>query len=79
MQNADPASPEKFTPSVRTASTAPDAKASERDTPFGVPVPGKKGFVTSPFSPDENYVDVRAFAPGTEVKDSQTGRIFRVP
>lgn len=67
------------TPSVRTASAAPAAKGKKRDTPFGIPVPGKQGFVTSPFAPDGNYVDVHAFAPGTEVKDPYTGKIFRVP
>jgi hypothetical protein len=69
----------KFAPSVRTASVAPPAKGKKRDSPFGIPVPGKQGFVTSPFSPDGNHVDVRAFAPGTEVKDPYTGKIFRVP
>jgi hypothetical protein len=79
VEKADPVAPKQFTPSVRAASSAPDAKGKKRDTPFGIPVPGKKGFVTSPFSPDGNYVDVHAFAPGTEVKDPYTGKIFRVP
>lgn len=69
----------KFAHSVRVASVAPAAKGKKRDSPFGIPVPGKQGFVTSPFSPDGNHVDVRAFPPGTEVKDPYTGKIFRVP
>jgi hypothetical protein len=77
--NADSASSKKFSPSVRTASVAPDSKGGKRDTPFAIPVAGKKGFVTSPFSPEGNYIDVHAFTPGTEVKDPYTGKIFRVP
>ena len=69
----------KFAPSVRAASVAPPAKGKKRDSPFGIPVAGKQGFVTSPFSPNGNHVDVRAFPPGTEVKDPYTGKIFRVP
>ncbi len=48
------------------------------DYPYGVPVPGKPGFVHSPFSPDK-MTDVRGYAPGTEVKDPYTGKIFLVP
>lgn len=49
------------------------------DIPYGTPVPGKKGFVTSPFAPDSGYVDVRDVAPGTPVKDPYTGKIFLTP
>jgi hypothetical protein len=43
-----------------------------------VPVPGKPGFVRSPYSPDK-MTDVRGYAPGTEVKDPYTQKIFLVP
>jgi hypothetical protein len=66
------------TPAVRPASAARGAKRKE-DMPFGIPVLGKKGFVTSPYLPDGGYVDVSAFAPGTAVRDPYTGKFFRVP
>ncbi len=70
---------EKTTPStLLPASAAPASKAKE-DMPFGIPVPGRKGMVTSPYLPEGNYVDVSAFAPGSAVKDPYTGKIFRVP
>jgi hypothetical protein len=47
--------------------------------PYGIPVPGQKGMVTSPYSPEGNYIDVSGFAPGSAVKDPYTGKIFLVP
>jgi len=64
---------------VRTASAAPPTHGKRRDAPYGIPVPGKPGFVTSPFAPDGGFVDVRGFPPGTEVKDPYTGKIFLTP
>jgi hypothetical protein len=65
-------------PPVRPAS-APPVKNLKRDIPYGIPVPGKTGFVTSPYSPKAGYVDVRGFPSGTEVKDPYSGKIFLTP
>ncbi len=66
-------------PLVRAATAAPEAKGGKRDAPYGIPVPNKPGFVTSPFAPNGGYVDVRGFASGTEVKDPYTDKIFLTP
>jgi len=57
----------------------PQPVALVHDLPYGTPVPGKPGFVTSPHSPNAGYVDVRGFPPGTEVKDPYSGKVFLVP
>lgn len=81
-----PASVEESEPepeSTPAASAAPSptptpAPTNVQNVPYGTPVPGKAGFVESPFS-SAGYVDVRGFPPGTEVKDPYSGKIFLVP
>ena len=63
---------------VQRASTVPAEKA-KGDMPYGIPVPGHKGMVTSPYSPEGNYIDVSAFPSGSAVRDPYTGKIFLVP
>jgi len=69
---------EEITRTVLPASAAPADKA-KGDMPYGIPVPGRKGMVTSPYLPEANYIDVSAFVAGSAVKDPYTGKIFRVP
>jgi hypothetical protein len=64
---------------VRVAKAADDANQQKTELPYGTPVPGKPGLVTSPFAPDRGYVDVTGFPPGTEVQDPFTGKIFLAP
>ncbi len=49
------------------------------EIPYAKPVPGKPGFVFSPYDQYKGYIDVRGFPPGTEVKDPYSGKSFLVP
>ena len=79
-QPTDLVKEEKVTPTVVVlrAAAVPPEKA-KGDMPYGIPVPGHKGMVTSPYSPEGNYIDVSVFASGSAVKDPVTGKIFLVP
>lgn len=55
-------------PPTEVTKTQPNAPATQKkDYPYGVPVAGKPGYVTSPYAPYAGLVDVRGYAPGTEV------------
>jgi hypothetical protein len=64
---------------IRIAKATAARKNRSGDVPYGIPVPGKQGLVTSPFSPDSGYIDVRSFPPGTAVRDPYTGKTFLTP
>jgi len=70
---------EESTGTVRGVSAA-DLEKVKANLPYGIPVPGRKGMVTSPYTPDEGkYVDVTGFASGSVVEDPYTGKFFLVP
>jgi hypothetical protein len=70
---------EPSTGPVRSVSAA-DIEKIKAGLPYGIPVPGRKGMVTSPYTPDdEKYIDVTGFASGSMVKDPYTGKFFLVP
>ena len=78
---AQPSQPpkEEFSGTVRGVSAAAIEKAKV-DLPYGIPVPGRKGMVTSPYTPEERkYIDVTGFASGSVVKDPYTEKLFLVP
>ena len=78
-QPSHPPKEEEPTGSVRPVSAADIAKA-KAGLPYGIPVPGRKGMVTSPYLPEEDkYIDVTDFASGSVVKDPYTGKFFLVP
>jgi hypothetical protein len=68
------AEPRPKTPAQRSTSSTPAAKI-----PYAKPVPGKPGYVYSPFDPDGGYVDVTGYASGSKAKDPYSGKIFIVP
>ena len=70
----------KRSPNTRRRNSNPAATQPKvGNFEYGKAVPGKPGFVTSPYAPYAGYVDVRGFTPGTEVKDPYTGKTFLVP
>jgi hypothetical protein len=74
-----PAQPDTSAPETAgTPQPAAPTKVAKGDYPYGIPVPNKPHLVESPYSPGK-YVDVEGFAPGTEVKDPYTQKIFLVP
>src|SRR6266516_566744 len=64
---------------VRWAKAASVASQQKTELPYGTPVPGKPGLVTSPFAAESGYVNVTGSPPGTAVEDPYTGKIFLTP
>src|SRR6059058_5235694 len=78
-QPSHPSKQEEVTGSVRRVSAA-DIEKAKAGLPYGIPVPGRRGMVTSPYLPEEDkYIDVTDFASGSVVKDPYTGKFFLVP
>jgi hypothetical protein len=78
-QPSHPSKEEEVTGTVRSVSAA-DMQKAKAGLPYGIPVPGRKGMVTSPYLPEEDkYIDVTDFASGSVVKDPYTGKFFLVP
>lgn len=59
--------------------TTPAVAAQKTSLPYAKPVPGKAGYVFSPYDKNGGYVDVTGFAPGSKVKDPYSGKVFLVP
>ena len=66
---------EKSKPSASPTRNA----SSQSQLPTAKQVPGKPGYVFSPFDPGGGYVDVTGYASGQKVKDPYSGKIFLVP
>ena len=62
-----------------TPPTTPATKPAVQEIPYGVSIPGRPGFVNSPFAAKHQLVDVTGLPTGMEVKCPYTGKLFRVP
>ena len=60
-------------------SPSPSRTTTTQSLPTAKPVPGKPGYVFSPFDPSGGYVDVTGYTSGQKVKDPYSGKIFLVP
>jgi hypothetical protein len=63
-------------PSVTPRSSSTNSAAQ---FPVAKPVPGKPGYVFSPYDPNGGYVDVSGYPSGSKVKDPYSQKIFLVP
>lgn len=58
---------------------APVAPVAPAEIPVATRIPGKLGFVKSPFDTNGQPIDVRDFQSGQKAKCPYTGKVFRVP
>lgn len=67
-------------PPTPTPSPSPTAGGgtSPENVPYAQPVPGKPGFVISPYS-NQGYVNVEGLPPNSLARCPYTKKIFRVP
>ena len=74
-RSSPPAVTEKPKPLASPSRTA----STQAQIPTAKPVPGKPGYVFSPFDASGGYVDVTGYTSGQKVKDPYSGKIFLVP
>ena len=60
-------------------SSSSQASSGQGDFPTAKSVPGKPGYVISPFDSSGRYVDTGGYTSGSKVKDPWTNKIFIVP
>ena len=81
--NNNKPAPNKPAPAPAVKQTPPSAPAANvpaaNEIPFGTVIPGRPGFVNSPFAAKHQLVDVTGLPTGMEVKCPYTGKLFRVP
>lgn len=62
-----------------TATPRTSSAQQQPQFPTAKAVPGKAGYVYSPYDPNGGYVDVTGYASGSKAKDPYSGKIFIVP
>ena len=82
--SAKPSATPRSSPATVTEKSRPSPSPSRNPStqaqyPTAKPVPGKPGYVFSPFDPSGGYVDVNGYTSGQKVKDPYSGKIFLVP
>jgi hypothetical protein len=68
----------KETTQSKPSSSTP-ASSGQVEFPTAKLVPGKPGYVVSPYDSSGRYVDVSGYTSGSKVKDPWTNKIFIVP
>jgi hypothetical protein len=79
---ATPRVQRETTTAEKTAASSPPPRnvtSAPAQVPTAKAVPGKPGYVFSPYDPNGGYVDVNGFTSGSKVKDPYSGKIFLVP
>lgn len=66
---------------VAAATPAPPTTATDpaSDLPYGTPIPGRPGFITSPFAFKHQVIDATGLPAGMEIKCPYTNKLFRIP
>ena len=57
----------------------PANNAPRKSYAYGIPIPGKPGFVRSPYAPSKGEIDIRRYPKGTQLKCPSTGETFIAP
>ena len=57
----------------------PGFKPSASRLPYGLPVPGKPGYVRSPYRPEAAAMNVKGRQPGQQVRDPVAHKDFLLP
>jgi hypothetical protein len=80
IANPSPRPVNRETAQSKPKTSSPSRPSSTQlEFPTAKAVPGRPGYVVSPFDSSGRYVDVSGYASGTKVKDPWTDKIFIVP